>query len=311
MRLVQIKKSAKGASLVGAINIPMTEKILDKDKFKNKAQTANLIKEACRKAKPHIITAKKIVTALPETFVFSKTIQLPKMTKKEYDEAIPIEAAQFMPVPIAETYLDYQILMVHPDEPLVDVLVVATPKRLVDDYVELATLAGFELAAVETKPLAIGRALLSSNEKNGTLIMEIGTEFTRISVWDSSNIRLTTMIGIGQNQLLEALGIVSQNLVHEKAVINASNIKDITPLISEISAEAINSIRYHQNRDYKPKEVKRILICGAGANIDGLDKQLEKNIKIKTSVACPVFQDGNKLGTEFTTAFGLAMRSDF
>jgi len=233
------------------------------------------------------------------------------MSSREYDEAIPIEAADYLPIPISETYLDYQILITHPDEPLVDILVVATPKKLVDDYVELANLAGFELAALETKPLAIGRAILAKSEKNGSLIIEIGTEFSRISVWDTTNIRLTTMIGIGKNQILDSINSIGSDPHSKNAKISASSSKETLQLISQITDEAINSIRYHQNRDYKPKEIKQILICGVGAQIIDIDKQIQKNINIPTSVAAPHFINGDKLGTEFTTAYGLAMRNDF
>lgn len=233
------------------------------------------------------------------------------MSKKELDEAVPVEAADYLPIPINETYLDYQILITHPDEPLLDILVVATPKRLVDDYIELANLAGFELAALETKPLAIGRAIISKTEKDGNLIIEIGTEFSRISVWDGNSIRLTSMMGIGKNQILDSMGIDMNDKNHEKPIIDSKTEKETLQLISQISDEALNSIRYHQNRDYKPKDIKHLMICGAGANISGIDKQIEKDIKIKTDIICPVFTNGDKLGTEFTTAFGLAMRNDF
>ena len=73
IKLVQLVRHKNSIKLVGYSEMPLTERILERDSFKNKAATANLIKEACRKAKPFPIRAKKIVSALPETFVFSKT----------------------------------------------------------------------------------------------------------------------------------------------------------------------------------------------------------------------------------------------
>ena len=310
LRLVQVKKGLNGASLIGCSNIPLTEKILEKDRIRNKAEVASLIKEACRKAKPFPITAKRIVSALPETFAFSKTIQMPKMSAKDYAEAVPLEAAQYLPIPIGEAYFDYQTLIAHPEKDLVDILVVAAPKQLVEDYVEVTQMAGFELAALETKPLAIGRALLSPKEKDGTAIIEIGTEFSRISIWDGVNIRLSTTVGVGKNQLFEALGVVYHGNKISPSIDN-KNSEEISIPLNEIVNETLSSIKYHRNRDFKAKEIKTILLCGSGAKIGGIDHFIEKSIKITTKIMAPILAGKTKLGTEYTTAYGLSLRNDW
>lgn len=286
LKLVQLEQQAKRIFLHGAINLPLSERILDKDRFRDKTQTAKMIQQACANAKPRPIEAKKIVSVLPETFVFSKTIQMPKMREAEYARALPLEAAQYLPLPIEEVYLDYQILIVHPDEPLIDLLFVASPRRLVDDYVETARMAGMELMALETKPLALGRALLSAKDNAGYLIAAVGTEITRISIWDGNKIRLTTTVGMGQNQL--------------------DDNRSLSPIIEEM----IEAIRYHQNRDYRPKPIKQILICGSGAKAAGLEEIIEEKLKIDTIIAKPDLVGKNTLGPEFVTAYGLALRKD-
>jgi type IV pilus assembly protein PilM len=302
LRLVELKKSG-GIYLRGACDFSITQRILEKDRFRDKAATAEIIKKACREAKPHPITAKKIVTALPETFVFSKTIQMPKMTDNEYEEAIAAEASQYLPIPTEEVYLDYQILIVHPDEPFIDILLVAAPKRLVDDYAEVAKMAGCELAALETKPLAVGRAIIPPKNNQGLMIIEIGTEISRISIWDNGKIRLTTTVGVGKNQIAASFGANGNNLANEpKSGITAET---LSPIIDEISA----AIRYHQNRDYQPKPIEKILLCGSGTNSPGIDKTIETASKIKTEIVAPKLSGRDQLDTGFITAYGLALRN--
>lgn len=289
LKLVQIEKRKNICSLVGAIEIPIAERILERDSFKDKAKITSLIKEACRKAKPNPIWAKKIVTALPETFVFSKTIQMPKMSQKEYEEAVPIEAAKHLPIPAEETYIDFQVLIVHPEEAMADILLVASPKKLVDDYVEVSRLAGFELSALETKPIAVGRAVSFVEKLNGCVIAEVGTEITRISIWDHNNIRLNSSVNVGKNQIQE-----SGN----------------DSLIFSIASEIINAIKYHQKRDYKPSKIMKIYLCGSGAKIDRIDEIVEKETRIDTEIIGPKVKEKKELGTEFITSFGLSMRSE-
>lgn len=297
LKLVQLRKSQKEISLVGFAEVPLTERILERDSFKNKTATANLIREACRKAIPQQIRAKKIVSALPETFVFSKTIQMPKMTPEEYATAVPIEAAQYLPIPVEEVYLDFQTLITHPDEPLADLLLVASPKKLVDEYVEVTKMAGFELVALETKPIAVGRAISVIYPLNGVLIAEIGTEITRVSIWDTNNIRLITSIGLGKNQISGPAASKQEMLDN--------------PSMITIVDELLNAIRYHQNRDYKPNPVEKILLCGSGANVAGLKEFLEKEIKIKTEIVKPKLSQKTELTSDFITSYGLALRGEY
>jgi len=310
IKLCELSRHGNSVHVVGLSEIPITERILEKDRIKNKAATANLIKEARRKAKPHSISASQIVTALPETFVFSKTIRLPKMSQIELQTAAPNEAAQYLPIPVSEVYVDYQILLTHPDEPLMDVLIAAAPKRLVDDYVEMAKMAGLELAALETKPIAAGRALIPEKSNEGIAILHMGTELSRISIWDNGKIRLVTTTAVGKNQILEFFQ-ASNSSFSDSSKIDLSDTEDLDvgPL-SQI-VEAVNeAIRYHQNRGYKPSKIARIEICGSAALVKNIDRYVEKNTKIPSRIAQPKFRLNQKISPDDITAFGLALREN-
>lgn len=297
LKVVELRNGVT-PSLFGASDFPLPERILEKDGFKNKEVAARIIKEACQKGSPNKITATKIVSALPETFVFSKTIQIPKMTPEEYAEAVPTEVAEFLPIPLDDVYLDYQQLVVHPDESIVDLMVVATPKRLVNEFVEVAKLAGYELIALETKPIAVGRALIAANKNQGQMIVEVGTEISRISIWDGNKIRLSTTVGVGKNQIIPAVTTIQAN--------NPLREEFLLPLIEEITA----TNRYHQNRDYQAKPIEQILLCGSGAVVKEIATFIEEKTKIKTIIPALRLQGKNQLGPEFTTAYGLALRNE-
>ena len=309
IKLCQLKKHGKSVSIIGVADIPITERILDKDRIKNKAATANAIREACRKAKPHPITAKKIVSALPETFVFSKTIRLPKMNQEELKTSVPNEAAQYLPIPLSEVYVDFQILIAHPDEPLIDVLIAAAPKRLVDDYVEMAKMADMELVALETKSIAVGRALIPEKSKDGIAIVHIGTELSRISIWDRGKISLVTTAPIGKNQIVEYFMSVNPSIENISKIDLAEPIEDsaANPLAQVIDA-VTEAIRYHQNRGYEPSKISKIDICGSAAIIKNIDSYIEKSTKIKARIAQPAYFLHEKISPDLTTAFGLALR---
>ncbi len=309
LKLCQARRHGQAATIIGMADIPITERILEKDQIKNKAATANIIKEACRKAKPHPITAQKIVSSLPETFVFSKTIHIPKMNKNELATAVPNEAAGYLPIPASDVYIDYQILITHPDEPLMDVLIAAAPKRLVDDYVEMAGMAGMELSALETKSISTGRALIPTNSQTGIAILHIGTEISRISVWDKGEIRLVTTVATGKNQIMESAKATDPTLNNVAQIdLAAENADALSVAFDPIINELTEAIRYHQNRGYKPSPVTQIKICGSAALIKNIAPFIEQKIKIKSVVATPQYKTNLGVEPEFMTAFGLALR---
>ncbi len=309
LKLCELKKNRNSAKIVGIFEYPITKKILEQDRIKDKEAVANMIKEARRKSKPHSIKSPGIVTALPENFVFSKTIQVPKMTEKELLTAIPNEAALYLPVPLESVYIDFQILTIHPEENLMDVLIAATPKKLVDDYVEMAKLAGLKLLALETKPIAVGRAIIPDKSKEGTVIVHIGTELTRISIWDKGKIRLITTAATGKNKIIEGVsGITGKATKIDKIKIKSEDKEHIKPIIQPIIDEVLESVRYYQNRGYKPSKISKILVCGSGGLLAGMDKFIESELKIKTEIAKTKIKTSIEIKPNYMTAFGLAMR---
>lgn len=308
LKLCQVAKvSSNGIVIWGTVEFPITEPILDRDRIKDKAAAANMIKEACRKASPHPINASQIVTALPETFVFSKTIQVPKMATSELNVAVPNEAAQYLPIPISDVYIDYQILMAHPDEPLIDVLVAASPKKLVDDYVEMTKMAGMELVALETKPIATGRAVIKDRTKS-IAVVHIGTELTRIGIWDKGNIQLVTTTSIGKNQILETVSSHDPSIKNITDIDYKKNQQYFSAAFDGVIEEVLDAIRYHQNRSYKPTPIKEIQICGSVANIKGIDEYFSKMINIKSVVTQPHILNMKFFDPQLIPSLGLALR---
>ena len=56
------------------------------------------------------ITTNYVVTALPEVQVFTRVIEMPILSEQEVASAIKWEAEQYIPLPLPEVMLDYQIL---------------------------------------------------------------------------------------------------------------------------------------------------------------------------------------------------------
>jgi type IV pilus assembly protein PilM len=159
LKIVQLNRQARPAKLMAynASSIPpgaMTAK--DKD---HTQEIANIILKTMHEANFRRIRGKYVVSGLPESRVFTKIIDIPIMNEKEMEQAVPHEASRHIPLPLSDIYLDYQPLNLKTNQNE-SVLVVAAPKILVERYLKILKLSSLQLLALETKPIAAGRALL-------------------------------------------------------------------------------------------------------------------------------------------------------
>jgi len=325
VKVVQLKKSGKDISIVGFASEPIAEKSLQKTKILEKNKIQEALKKAVKSAKPHAITTKAVCAALPEHLVFTKVIELPKIKENALAKTIPYEAGEFMPISLEETYLDWQILGDNPDKSKIEVLVVAAPKTLVDDYIDLVKQADLQLFALETKPISAVRAI-AKNEKEGLAILDIGAEASGIAIVDQGIIRLTGTVTVGANMVDKALQ-TNLNLKPE----DASKIKYesglsfktetktkeiIQQALAPITDELAHTIKYYQSRIKAEGKIAKIKLCGGGAAIQGIADYFSRQTGIHTEIGNPLVhlsKSSEKILSKtdalpYTTAIGLALR---
>jgi len=110
------------------------------------------------------IKTKAAIFSIPDFSTFCTSIELPPMTEKEIEQAVYYAAPQYIPLPIAETTLDWRVVGGTPGDknsPL-KIFLIAIPKQIVQGYQKIAQSAGLELYALEAETLALARALVKS-----------------------------------------------------------------------------------------------------------------------------------------------------
>lgn len=283
MKLVQLKGSGKNARLHGAIEVPILPGSLNKDGIKEKQKLAEAIRQAMATAKPHPISARIVSSALPESLVFTKSIELPKMSLKEINKNIPYRAAEFFPIPAEETFMDWQVVGQKGGN--TEVLIVAAPKVLVNALSEVISTSALELMGLETKPASLTRALIDPQDKNTYLVLDIGAKTTGLTCYDQQTIKLTSTVAIGGDNLQS----------------------DFAGGAKALSQEIIHLTKYYQNRIGQAQVFNKIILAGGGANISKIGEVIESLVKIKTEVGQPQVSIQG-YDPRFATALGLAMK---
>ena len=298
---------------------------------------ADLDLEAVAKAIKNLIEevnppTKDVVAALPESKVFTRVIyDLPYLSDEELSQAIRYAAEEFVPMPIKDVNLYYQIIYRSPKkEPKARtiVFVIASPKTLIDKYIRVLQAADLKPIALETDMIASSRSLVSFNAFSPTtLLVQIGASTTDFAVVSEGVILLTRSIATGGVAFTRA---IAQTFNFE--VIQAEEYKKVyglledqlegklyeslKPIIDVIAAESKRVILSHESQN-KNRPVKRVVLTGGSAGLPGLVKYFTDFLGLEVQEADPwvgVSVDPNiksKLtsdGPFYAVATGLALR---
>lgn len=236
------------------------------------------------------ITTRRVAIAIPAYRTFTRALQLPKLQSKELQEAVELEAEQYISMPLEELYLDYEIVRQTADE--VELFVVAVPRAIVDSYVELAQIMGLETILIEPTLGASGRLFSIGNSSHEpSFIIDFGTLSCDISIYDEHTIVTGTVVQGGganfTNAIKSQLGVTMEEagLIKTRYGLGASKRQDeikkaLEPTLGLITKEIRRMLRYHEERYGEKRQVKQIITLGGGANMPGLSEYLTSVLRM-------------------------------
>lgn len=341
LRVVGLRKKGKFLDLASWKDLEIEEGVVKDGEIQKEEKLIKYIKEAVNKVEGEKLKTKYLIASLPEKKAFLQVIKVPKMSFEELTSAIPFEAENYIPLPIEDVYLDFQIVSSAVDSAdHFDVLIAALPRETIDSYVYCIKKAGLIPKALEVESQSIVRALIKNNlSPFPVFIIDFGRSRTGFIVFSGQSLRFTSSIPISSHHLTEAVakefkvnipeaeklklryGLHSSSGgVESKKVAGA-----ITPLLLEITEEAKKYINYYHNHTNIPEflgggKIKKVLLCGQGANMFDLSAFISSELKIPAERAnpwvnilsesikkVPKLEFNESLG--YTTALGLALRA--
>ena len=171
---------------------------------KDKEETATAIKNLLNDLK---IKSKKVVTSLPEDEVVSRLIRLPPLKDDEIRDALKYEAETFVPYPLDQVSIDYEI--VEKDEAgRLTVFAIAARNDLIQSYVKLFKMAGLEMVALESPAVAFRRVLVNAvSATAGILLVDMGEKYSDIVSLNKGNVYFTRAMSVGGESLTRAISI--------------------------------------------------------------------------------------------------------
>lgn len=237
------------------------------------------------------------IIGVPTGKSYSRAFSLPADQEKTLADAIEIEVSQYIPIPMAALYVDYQIINRSTDQ--IHVIMSAVPRSLVDACMRAAVDANLRPVMVEPGINAVARVIQDTEEGHlATLIVDIGQASTDIAIFDKGAIRVSGGVGVGGNtftlEIARKLGTALDN-AHQLKVINGLNpgprqaklSRALEPSLERIATELKKVLRYYTERVSDSSKVEQILIVGAGSNVPGIGEYFTNALVMPARVASP------------------------
>lgn len=245
------------------------------------------------------IYTRRVACSLPTSHSFSRLMKLPEMDTSDISEAIKLEAEQYIPMSVNDLYIDYEISS--RDQTGIELLMVATPKSIVDSYVKFLESIDLEPIALEPSMNAATRTygLIGKTDSEPSILIDFGAVSIDLAVFDKTMIVNSTLAGgselitklIGQTL---RVGAVEAFEIKSKYGIGVSEMQQkvslaIQPVLDELIKEVRKILRYYTDRvgQSSKRQITHIATSGGGATMPGINEYLTKELSLPSATLNP------------------------
>lgn len=227
-------------------------------------------------------SAREAVVAVSSKMVFVRELTFPSMTQDELKEAIKWDVEKYVPYPPNSYYYDFSMIGKEKEGAEIKVLLVAASHDVVNYLSQAVEDAGLKLIAVDIEPLAIHRTM---PEADNLLVVDMGTVFSQITIFQQGIPVLTREIEIGgqrfTEEIMQTLGLEfaeAERLKQrqEGLLQKTTSGEEISPfqqqvemLILELTREVRRTAEYYQMQ-HQGSVFDRLVVTGGGAKLDNL-----------------------------------------
>lgn len=338
LKLVKLRKKGKSFALSAFNEVDIDPGIIEGGVIQQEDALVKIIKVLCKNVKGKKLTTKYVAASLPEEKSFLQIIQMPLMQSNELASAVSFEAENYIPLPVSDVYLDFQTITPLKTQPShLDVLIVATPKKIVNAYVSCLQKAGLVPLVFEVESQAIARAMIKNEVSNApVVIVDFGKTSTIFIVFAGTSIQFTCSIPVSSQQITEAIAKALQvdtdkaekikikyDLTERPEAGRASKISQaVQPILENFISQIKKYLNFYQDHAThehidSQEKIAKILLCGGGAKLKGLTQFLSERLSIPVELGdfftnVPkknMASDLQKNALSFSTALGLALRA--
>ena len=276
---------------------------------------------------------KRTALALPSAAVITKKVMMSAdLREVDMEAQVEAEANQYIPFPLEEVNIDFQVIGPAPNNPdEVEVLIAASRKEKIEDRVAAAEDAGLKVTVMDVDTYAteaayslVANQLPNAGKDQTVMIIDIGAVMMHINVLQDNKSVYIREQAFGGSQLTQeiqrrfGLSIEEAEIAKRKGGLPESYENEVLqPFMLSLSTEVARALQFFTSST-QYNRVDHILLAGGCAAIPAVDVMVQDRTQVNTIIANP-FQSmslGSKVKQQqvaidapaLMVACGLAMR---
>jgi len=298
VKLVELAGTIASPRVVAWAVVPLPAGAFSENAIANADLVADALNEAMIKsgAKGEIAAV-----AVSSSHAITKVLGMPSdIGELELEEQISIEALHFIPYPIDEVNLDFEVIgKSETNDSENDVLLVACRRSIVDDYIDLVENSSLELNYVDIDTYALERVYRSQNSLGAqsdhpVAVFDIGSSSSHLMVMDNSRVLYSRHQNFGSAQLVK--------LIRKEYGVSADEAEEILsssqppgdfltavqePFVEMLRQEVSRALQFfYSSSAYS--NIDSVVLSGACCALTGLAGDLEVKLRAKVSVLNPI-----------------------
>jgi|WetSurMetagenome_2_1015567.scaffolds.fasta_scaffold00686_14 type IV pilus assembly protein PilM len=329
LKLAQLNAGRDGYELTLFSMMPLEKDVISDSLVINKSKLVSSLKALISQA--GLKKADVSIGLSGHSSVVTKVIKVPQITEEELSLNIKYEAEQYIPFDIKDVNIDFEIIGPDRDEDgMMDVMLVAAKKTVMDDYVDAVQQAGLTPVVVDIDCFALGNVyeLNYGVSDHGTVaLVNIGACKTNVCIIRNGQTVFTRDTAVGSNAHTDAIErslAVTKEAAEQiklgdrpEGVTTEAVVEIMDKTSDEIYAEIYRTFEYYRSFSGE-EDINSIVLSGGAVLIDGFAKLMEERLGISVEVADVLrkLEAPGKTGESVrniaplaAVAVGLAMRS--
>ncbi len=240
--------------------------------------------------------------AVSASHVITKLITVPSgMKDQDLEQQIEMEADHYIPYPLEEVNLDFEVIgpaeaNANEDE----VLIAACRKDIVDDYIAVIERPGLTPAvidvdafAMETAYSLIARQMPGGGMEKTVAILDVGSTTTHMNVMHNNRSVYTRDHTFGGRQLTEEIQR-RYGLSYEEAGLakKVGGLPDnyqtdiLQPFMEAMCQETMRALQFFYSST-PFNSVDQVMLAGGCAQIPGIDEMIANRVGVPTTIGNP------------------------
>jgi type IV pilus assembly protein PilM len=240
--------------------------------------------------------------AVAGSAVITKVISMQaNLSDADLEGQIQLEADQYIPYPLEEVSLDFEVIGPSESDPeRVDVLLAASRTENVDVRVAAAELGGLQAKIVDVEAFAMENAfaLLAPELPEGGMeqtiaLVDVGATMTNLSVLSDMKIIYAREQVFGGKQLTEdiqrryGLSYEEAGLAKRQGGLPENYVPEVLEPFKESMAQQINRALQFFYSSSQYGHVDHLVLAGGCASIEGVDRTIAAKTGVEVTVANP------------------------